>query len=130
MRRFSFLLIVIREKVFHRTVEYPCSCARFINSAKTKKNAQSVWIERFLLVEHMGKRNQQIIMLMIDYDATVDQTGRFAVLLSADQGKVVFTKTFGRTLEVVLNVEAWKNGEEIPEWSKDLLLPIEARYLY
>ena len=69
-------------------------------------------------------------LLSFLYLCTVDQTGRFAVLLSADQGKVVFTKTFGRTLEVVLNVEAWKYGEEIPEWSKDLLLPIEARYLY
>lgn len=73
-------------------------------------------------VEH-GKRNDEILMLIVDYDNIVGATGRFALRIKNGMPEVIFTKTFGMHMDIVLDVSEWQRGEEIEEWDKALLLP-------
>lgn len=73
-------------------------------------------------VEH-GKRNDEILMLIVDYDNIVGATGRFALRIQNGIPEVIFTKTFGMYMDIVLDVSEWQRGEEIERWDKLLLLP-------
>lgn len=70
-----------------------------------------------------GKRNDQILMLIVDYDNIMGATGRFAMRIQDGIPEVIFTKTFGMHMDIILDVSEWQHGEEIKEWSKELLLP-------
>ena len=77
----------------------------------------------------IGQRDGIIVFRMIDYDHQMNMTGRYAMKIEEGEPFTVFTKTFGKTLDIVLNVESWQAGKsELGEWSKDLLLPVAALY--
>ena len=75
-------------------------------------------------IVELGTRDDETIVLIIDYDNTHSLTGRFAVRIKDGIGEVIFTKTIGKYLNVVLNVDMWQSGEDYGEWSKKLLLPL------
>lgn len=71
----------------------------------------------------IAQRDGQTVMLIVDYDNTMCFTGRFAMRWDGERGEIIYTKTLGMNLDIVLDVSAWQSGEDIQEWTKNLLLP-------
>lgn len=72
----------------------------------------------------VGQRNNEAIMLVVDYDNTINATGRFAMKIDGTSSDIIFTKTLGMNLDIVLDINGWQYGENIAEWNKKLLLPM------
>ncbi len=73
----------------------------------------------------LGKRDETIALLIIDFDNTNYTTGRYILKMdeaNKDDDTIFFTKSFGKNMDIVLNVDAWQQGQYV-EWSEDLLLP-------
>jgi len=70
-----------------------------------------------------GRQGEQFMALLVDYDQIQWMTGRFALYPEGISGRMIYTKTLGQTLDVVLDMRSWTQGEEIAEWNKYLLLP-------
>lgn len=75
-------------------------------------------------VELAQREDGQILLLYIRYDEALGTTGRYAALINGDRSQSIYTRTFGMTLDVVLDVNAWANGNNYDEWSKALLYPV------
>ena len=69
----------------------------------------------------MGEKDGQLMLLFVDYDPITDMTGRFAMLPSGNNGNTIFTKTFGRTWDVTLNIRQWLAEDQDISWNKTLL---------
>lgn len=76
----------------------------------------------------LGRQGEEFMALLVDYDHLNWMTGRFAMLPDENTGRVIFTKTLGQTMDVVLDVKAWSEGETLESWDKDLLLPAGILY--
>lgn len=77
----------------------------------------------------IGEKDEALAVLLVDYDHLTEMTGRFAMKPDGEQGNVIFTKTLGQTMDVVLNVKDWAMGTaELGEWEKSLLLPAAVLY--
>lgn len=72
----------------------------------------------------LGRREDAALLLLLDYDALYDMTGRFAVRVSENGTESVYTKTLGRTMDIVLNAQEWSAGIEYGEWGRYQLLPV------
>lgn len=70
----------------------------------------------------VAEKDDEAILLLVDYDHTIRVTGRFAVRI-ADACDVIYTSTMGIKMDIVLDVNSWQRGESIDEWNEDLLLP-------
>lgn len=84
-------------------------------------NAQGDYLASGCL--EIGMKDEQLMALVIDYDNLQGTTGRFAIHTDAEQREIIFTKTFGKNMKVVLDVDKWQSGAEIGAWDKALLLP-------
>ena len=76
----------------------------------------------------LSRRGEEIMALLVDYDHLNWMTGRFAMLPDETSGRVIFNKTLGQTMDVVLDVKAWSEGKTLESWDKDLLLPAGILY--
>lgn len=76
----------------------------------------------------LGRRDEKIMALLVDYDHLNWMTGRFAMLPDETSGRVIFTKTLAQTMDVVLDEKAWSEGKTLESWDKDLLLPAGILY--
>lgn len=77
----------------------------------------------------IGEKDEELVVLLVDYDHRAELTGRFAMKPDTEKGNVIFTKTFGQTMDIVLNVKDWALGTtELGEWEQDLLLPVAVLY--
>ena len=88
--------------------------------------------EEILLSEmhfEIGQREETVCILIRDYDAVKNTTGRYLLKLTTDlsESSVLYTKTIGKTTDVVLNIDSWQQGQDI-EWGDELLYPAE--YLF
>ncbi len=71
-----------------------------------------------------AKRENDWMILIVDYDHLDDTTGRFALKITEGKPEVIYTKTLGMNLYTVLDVSAWHQGVDFGAWNKQLLLPV------
>lgn len=71
----------------------------------------------------LGRREDAALLLLLDYDAVYDMTGRFAVRVGENGAETIYTKTLGRMMDIVLNAQEWSAGVEYGEWGRYQLLP-------
>lgn len=74
-------------------------------------------------VELAQRDDGQILLVYIRYDEALGTTARCAALIHGDQASCIYTRTFGMTLDIVLDANAWVNGADYEDWSKALLYP-------
>lgn len=71
----------------------------------------------------MARRDDTVLMLLVDYDNLMHLTGRFAARWQDGSPEILYTKTIGMNMDVVLDVSAWQSGEELSVWDSSLLRP-------
>lgn len=74
-------------------------------------------------IEYAERIDGQSLLVFIGYNAMYGTSTRCAVRVDDDTIETISTETFGKTLEIQLDVENWILGVEPEEWSKTLLYP-------
>ncbi len=72
----------------------------------------------------MGQKEDQIVILLIDYDPIENLTGRFAMCTGDNIDNVLFTKTIGETWNIQMDIHSWIADQYEMTWNKYLLMPI------
>lgn len=72
----------------------------------------------------IAQRQDDYLLLLIDYDNDLNMTGRFAMTTQSGREDVLFTKTLGLTWTVEMDVRDWQNGTDYKTWDKALLYPV------
>ena len=74
----------------------------------------------------IGQRDNNIMIALIRYDALLDMTSRYAMLIEYGAPAFIYSVSLGNHLNVVLDVNAWQQGGDVENWGTGLLLPVSA----
>ena len=72
----------------------------------------------------LGKRDDQLIIALVRYDALLNVTTRYAMNIENGVSDFIQRTTIGKHLQIVLDVNAWQQGASLDSWDDRLLLPI------
>lgn len=77
-------------------------------------------------IEYAQRDNAQTILLFKGYNAVFGTTTRCAVRETDAGYEPIFTETFGKSWNIVLDIDGWMRNVEPESWTKALLYPREA----
>ncbi len=75
----------------------------------------------------IARREDAMLLLFLDYNAEYYATNRYAVCSDSEGLEGLSTATFGVTMNVALDPEAWMQGNDWQEWDKSLLYASEVQ---
>ena len=72
----------------------------------------------------LAQKENEIILLLVAYDAQLDYISKFATRIQEDCAETVFIRVFGSQMNIALKPKEWLEGKlTIEDWNDDLLLP-------
>ena len=77
-------------------------------------------------IEYAQRDDAQTILLFKGYNAVFGTTTRCAVRETDAGYEPIFTETFGKSWNIVLDIDGWMRNVEPESWTKALLYPREA----
>lgn len=95
----------------------------YLNEINSMYDESGVYLGTEIL--EIGRREDEIIALIIRYDAQLGATARYAMRADDNGLDVINTMTLGRHWDIALDINAWQQGEDFGEWNKRLLYVLE-----